>query len=79
MTQTHRFGRRIPLPATIQILHELLVLSAHEDASKQRATDGGVSEATAGQAPELNPTAAPEHAFPRRTQAAAASSHVPLP
>ena len=41
MTQTHRFGRRIALPATIQILHELLILSAHEDAGKQRAADKG--------------------------------------
>jgi hypothetical protein len=79
MTQTHRFGRRVPLPATIQILHELLVLSAQDDASKQRIADGDVSEATAGQAPELSDMASPEHVFPRHTQAAAANSHVALP
>jgi hypothetical protein len=79
MTQTHRFGRRIPLPATIQILHELLALSAHEDASNQRVKDDGITKTTVGQAPKFDPTAAPEPAFPRRAQAAGARSHVPLP
>ncbi len=32
MAQTHRFGRRIPLPSTVQILHELLAMSEKEEA-----------------------------------------------
>ncbi len=30
MTLTHRFGRRLPLPSTAQIRHELIVFSAEE-------------------------------------------------
>jgi hypothetical protein len=43
MAQTYRFGRRILLPSTIQIVHELLVMSAKEDA-KQRAAAENKSE-----------------------------------
>jgi hypothetical protein len=44
MTQTHRFGKRIPLPSTVQILHELKVLSGQEDAKRQFAIKLGLSE-----------------------------------
>jgi hypothetical protein len=46
MAQTYRFGRRIPLPSTVQILHELRVMSAQEDA-KQRAAAENKSEGVA--------------------------------
>jgi hypothetical protein len=46
MTQTHRFGRRIPLPSTVQIVHELLVFSAQED-THRRQLEGAPSATTA--------------------------------
>jgi hypothetical protein len=56
MAQTHRFGRRIPLPSTVQILHELLVMSAQEDAKQLAAAkikaEGAASRATATDAVE---------------------------
>jgi hypothetical protein len=46
MTQTHRFGRRIPLPSTVQIVRELLVFAAQVDAEKRRL-EGDASATTA--------------------------------
>ena len=40
MADTFRFGRRVPLPSTRQILHELRVMLA-DDAAKQRAAEEG--------------------------------------
>jgi hypothetical protein len=48
MAQTYRFGRRIPLPSTVQIRHELRVMAA-QDAAKQRAAAENKSEAIAVQ------------------------------
>jgi hypothetical protein len=33
MRWTHRFGRRIPLPSTLQVLHELRTMKFSDDAS----------------------------------------------
>ncbi len=44
MTANFRFGRRIPLPSTAQILHELKVLSAQEEGRKRYALADGLPE-----------------------------------
>ena len=49
MTQTHRFGRRIPLPSTVQILHELRVFSAQENTRKLRLQGDGLSSIAAAE------------------------------
>jgi hypothetical protein len=54
MTQTYRFGRRITLPSTRQIRHELLAMEASEDA-KQRAADANTSQGIASQATRQAP------------------------
>ncbi len=40
MADTFRFGRRVALPSTRQILHELRVMLA-DDAAKERAAEEG--------------------------------------
>ena len=42
MSHFRRFGRRFPVPSTVQILHELKVLSASEDARTLRAGEYGL-------------------------------------
>ena len=39
MAQTMRFGRRVPLPSTRQIIHELKVYGLEEDLRKARAAE----------------------------------------
>jgi hypothetical protein len=53
MAQTYRFGRRIPLPSTVQIRHELRMMAA-QDAAKQRVVAENKSEAIAVQATGLD-------------------------
>jgi len=44
MAGTFRFGRRIAIPSTVQILHELRVLSAQEEGRKRFAIADGLPE-----------------------------------
>ena len=44
MTANFRFGRRIPLPSTVQLLHDLKVLSAQEEGRKRYALADGLPE-----------------------------------
>ncbi len=38
-----RFGRRLPIPSTVQILHELMQFCADDDASKSLAKKPGTA------------------------------------
>jgi hypothetical protein len=48
MTKDYRFGRRLPLPSTVQILHELLVMAAR-DAAEQSGVEANRLAAVASQ------------------------------
>ena len=39
-----RFGKRIPIPSSLQILHELRMLSADEDARARCAEEDGMPQ-----------------------------------
>jgi hypothetical protein len=66
MAQTYRFGRRIPLPSTLQIKHDLRVMMAQElarEAAELPAANENKLQHPAGEAdwigvtkPELAPS-----------------------
>jgi hypothetical protein len=39
MAQTLRFGRRVPLPATVQILRDLLIMERNEKVRQKAASE----------------------------------------
>jgi hypothetical protein len=49
MKQLMRFGRRVPLPATVQIVHELLLAERNDNARQAtEAADAGKADADRG-------------------------------
>jgi hypothetical protein len=44
MAKGFRFGRRIALPSTVQILHELKIMEAQEEGRKRYALADGLAE-----------------------------------
>ncbi len=40
-----RFGRRLPIPSTVEIRHELRAFSAQEDIREESAASEGLAEA----------------------------------
>jgi hypothetical protein len=49
MAQNYRFGRRLPLPSTVQILHELLVMMAQDNAQKDKAQQDNAKQRVANE------------------------------
>lgn len=49
MAQLIRFGRRVPLPSTVQVIHDLLVMEQNDNARKASLTpDAGKADRDAG-------------------------------
>lgn len=53
MAQLTRFGRRVPLPSTVQIVHDLLVMQQNDNAARANTAKDGRSNID----PEIAPPA----------------------
>ncbi len=54
MAQLTRFGRRVPLPSTVQIVHDLLVAQQNDNAARTNPAKDGRSNID----PEIGPPTA---------------------
>lgn len=57
-----RFGRRIPLPSTVQIIHDLKRMAADDEARTKCAREDGLADSTSWEAIGLHRAAAEERA-----------------
>ncbi len=59
MGQLIRFGRRVPLPSTVQIVHDLLVAQRDENAQlKAKATRDSAQDGPPAAGPDASPPVA---------------------
>ncbi len=65
MAQLMRFGRRVPLPSTVQIVHDLLVAQRDENAQRAKEAKDGPKDGPSQGDPESAPTPAGIRVLPQ--------------